>query len=181
MPDIPASEYQKVVAWYAAEKTRAAALSEKLAAEQARSLEQYAQLVEARRLLEGNDMTAIMNAITLVLPWPDSDLSPNHRGNFWTKEKARKQAIKDGGNAVIVSREAGYYELPDRLQMTVTFHPTSRGRYDLDNALAKLKPALDGIFMALGRDDADITRVVLERGNPLKGGSVTVILGEVQA
>ena len=115
--------------------------------------------------------------ITLHLPWPDRKLSPNARGAWQVKEPARKTAREVGAAAVW---EAGRVELPDRLQMTVIFHPPRSGRYDLDNALARLKPYQDGIFAALQRDDSDICRVVLERGKPLKGGSVTVILGEMQ-
>jgi crossover junction endodeoxyribonuclease RusA len=122
-----------------------------------------------------------MSSITLTLPWPSSDLSPNHRGAWQTKEAARKQAIKDGGNSVLEASAAGYYELPDRLQMWVTFHPPRNGRMDLDNHFSRLKPTIDGIFSVLGRDDSDITRVVLERGKPLKGGQVTIILGEMTA
>lgn len=115
--------------------------------------------------------------LTLNLPWPDRKLSPNSRGAWVVKEGPRKTARLLGALAV---REAGAVELPDRIQMWVTFHPPRNGRYDLDNALSKCKSILDGAFAALGRDDADIQRVVLERGKPLKGGAVTVILGEVE-
>ena len=124
-------------------------------------------------------MTTILNSITLRLPWQDKALSPNARGVWQTKNGPRKVAQQQGAASVNEARQAGYYELPDRLQMWVTFHPPRRGRYDLDNALARLKPAIDGIFIALERDDADVCRVVLERGTVVKGGAVTVILGEI--
>jgi crossover junction endodeoxyribonuclease RusA len=121
------------------------------------------------------------NTITLVLPWPDKRLSPNARGAWYVKENPRKTAREIGSIAVVEAQQAGRVFLPERLQMWVTFHPPRRGRYDLDNALSKLKPALDGAFAALGRDDAEVCVIVLERGEVLKGGRVMVIIGEVQA
>ena len=114
-------------------------------------------------------MTTVLNTITLRLPWPDKQLRPNARGDWHVHEKPRKQAIKDGGDAVIEARQAGYYELPDRLQMWVTFHPARNGRYDLDNFHAALKHYLDGAFAALGRDDATVEAGVITQGRQTGG------------
>ncbi len=118
---------------------------------------------------------SLPNTLPLVLPWPDKRLSPNSRGAWYVKEAPRK-AARELGAAVVW--EAGPVALPDRLKMWVTFHPPRRGRFDLDNALSKLKPILDGIFAALGRDDADVQTITLDRRSPVKGGSVIVTIGD---
>lgn len=125
-------------------------------------------------------MTTILNAITLRLPWPASKLSPNSRGAWQTREASRKAARQIGEVSVYQAAEGDYIDLPDRLQMTVTFHPPDSRRRDLDGLHSRLKSYQDGIFAALRLDDSSIDRVVLERGKPLKGGMVTVILGEVE-
>jgi crossover junction endodeoxyribonuclease RusA len=122
-----------------------------------------------------------MSSITLTLPWPSSDLSPNHRGAWQTKEAARHAAITSGIDAVRNAGDAGYYSLPDALQITVTLYPPDRRWYDWDNMAGRLKYFQDGIFRELGRNDHDIRRVVVEWGKPLKGGQVTIILGEMTA
>jgi crossover junction endodeoxyribonuclease RusA len=116
--------------------------------------------------------------ITLNLPWPDKRLSPNARGDWHVKEEPRKSAKEIG---VLLTRDLYAQDvdnLPIDLKMWVTFHPPRNGRYDLDNALSKCKHYLDGVFEGIGRDDSEVSEIVLKRGKPLKGGMITIILGE---
>ena len=67
--------------------------------------------------------------------------------------------------------------------MTYRFHPKknkdgseSKVRLDLDNALKVINDALNGIAYV---DDRQIRRIVLEFGEPIVGGGITVFIEEV--
>lgn len=88
----------------------------------------------------------------VILPWPTSDLSPNARGHWGIKARAKKayrtlcawQAKAQG----LTRMDA------ERLHMKITFVPPNRRARDLDNLLASLKSGLDGLCDVLGVDDS---------------------------
>ena len=88
----------------------------------------------------------------ILLPWPTSDLSPNARGHWAIKARAKKayrtlcawQAKAQG----MTSLNA------ERLHLKITFVPPNRRARDLDNLLASLKSGLDGLCDVLGVDDS---------------------------
>lgn len=90
--------------------------------------------------------------MTIILPWPPSALSPNHRGHWAQLAKAKKayrtecawQAKAQGARRLTA----------DRLAVSFTFYPPSRRRMDLDNAIARLKAGIDGLADVLGVDDS---------------------------
>ena len=62
------------------------------------------------------------------------------------------------------------------LSVAITFFPPDRRHRDLDNMLASLKAALDGIALAVGIDDSRWT-LTLSKGAPIdRSGMVKVTL-----
>jgi Holliday junction resolvase RusA-like endonuclease len=114
-----------------------------------------------------------MTAFTL--PWPDKALSPNARGH-WRKSHKAKQAAKN--QAAWTARAAGVtaWTAEGRIPVAITFRPPDNRRRDMDNAIASMKAALDGIATAL---DADDNRFALSFawGEARKPGEVLVVVG----
>ena len=115
--------------------------------------------------------------ITVELPWPNRILSPNTRGCWQTKLRAKSGA-----------KEAGYWlglQHHGQLQGVdvhawLTFYPPDRRKRDLDNLLASLKPDIDGLCEGIGIDDSQIKRVTVEWGDLLpKEGKVILHIAEL--
>lgn len=108
----------------------------------------------------------------IELPWPSSKLSPNGAHGHW---RVKSGAAKDYKYQCAMMIRAQKVRPVDAVQcVCITFHPPSNRRYDLDNALAKLKQGLDALAEALGVDDAEWQSMVLRRGEKVKGGLVVV-------
>ncbi len=113
---------------------------------------------------------------TYVLPWLPAGVNANH------------QLIRGGKTPylrpeVILWRyEVGFIvqqgeKIPDgRLSVVIDLEPPNKRRRDLDNTL---KPILDSIWLASGRDDADIDQLTVHRRPPIKGGRITVTVEEL--
>ena len=116
--------------------------------------------------------------IIIELPWPDKRLSPNSRCHWREKSKAATEYRSYAFTEVIVKRlrEAlnGYQ------QASYTFHPPDRRKRDIDNCLAMMKAAQDGVCQALNIDDECIKRTILEWGEVVKGGKVVLTLEEME-
>lgn len=104
----------------------------------------------------------------IILPFPDSRLSPNKRADRRWLTGARSIARATGFYAI---KEAGV-TVPDRtpLHLYLTFSPPDNRRRDMDNLLAASKPTIDGMFDALGIDDSNTRMITICRGKPIKGG-----------
>lgn len=104
----------------------------------------------------------------IVLPWPDKTLSPNARLHWSVVAKAKK-AAKQAAWALTLKSGTPY-----RRNIKLTFCAPSQRRYDMDNLLARMKAALDGVAMAWGVDDSTF-RITLERGEVYpKSGRVLI-------
>ena len=124
--------------------------------------------------------------ITIELPWPAKELSPNSR-NRWAKIKATTQARND---AYYITRVvAGPYELkgpyiydavPIGYKAQYIFHPPDRRHRDKDNCLAMMKAYQDGIADALGINDRYFIPEKPEWGEVVKGGKVVLRLEEME-
>jgi crossover junction endodeoxyribonuclease RusA len=117
--------------------------------------------------------------ITIQLDWPDRRLSPNSRGSWQSKLKDKEAAREAGFWRAKEAGEPG--DLSGPLCAWITFCPPSRRRYDLDNAYSSCKSWQDGVCKALGIDDSQIRRVVLEWGEVVKGGAVTIRLDKMES
>lgn len=107
----------------------------------------------------------------LTLPWPNPRLSPNSR-KHWRRVAEVKQAAK---------REAWALALQSRLTapagrptVAMLFYPPDRRRRDLDNCIASMKPALDGIAQAIGVDDSTF-RLQAEMADEIRPGGQVVV------
>ena len=121
-------------------------------------------------------------SVLIDLPWPPASLNPNRaRSLHWS---ARHKAAKEYrwecsilAKAMITSwitrihRFLHPLPLPAPVTATVTFYMPNRRRRDLDNLLAAMKPAWDGLVDAglLADDNADQLTITLkppEYGRP---------------
>ena len=67
----------------------------------------------------------------------------------------------------------------DDMHLTIVFHPPDKKRRDLDNCLASLKSALDGIADALRVDDSGWA-LTITKAAPVPGGRVDVTISPKQ-
>lgn len=112
-----------------------------------------------------------MNSITITLPWPHADLSPNARVHPMALHRARKRAKNEAWGltkALMGPLHIRHGSWRGPVEVAITFHPSANRVFDLDNALARIKGHIDGIALALGIDDGAFTyRLVRgERQNP---------------
>jgi crossover junction endodeoxyribonuclease RusA len=118
--------------------------------------------------------------ITIELPWPDKRLNPNSRPHWAVKAKAAKEANSVGyweaykawdntNNAVYAYSIKAQY----------TLHPPDKRRRDIDNFLSATKNYVDGVFAHLNVDDSCIQQTIVEWGEPVRGGKVTLRLEEM--
>lgn len=121
-----------------------------------------------------------MSTLKFELPWPDSALMPNRKnGRHWTTVHHVKGAALVKGRVLCLKAmaDAGYKPQLGKLSVVLTFCAPDKRRRDLDNLLASMKPAFDGISQALGVDDQHFEPITLKRGDVVKGGCVIVEIG----
>lgn len=111
----------------------------------------------------------------LELPWPPKELSPNDTSH-WAKKARAKKAY---GMAAHFSCFAIGNHRPktQSVKVTLTFCPPNRIRRDLDNMLASMKSALDGISSAIDIDDS-LFQIAIGWGEIVKGGAVIVEIAD---
>lgn len=94
----------------------------------------------------------------VTLSYPDKVLNPNARAHWAAIARAKKAARENASWATISAAGSkanlAPYAAHERLAVAVKFYPADNRRRDMDNALASLKAALDGISDALGLDDS---------------------------
>ena len=94
----------------------------------------------------------------ITLSYPDKVLSPNARAHWAATARAKKKAREAASWATISAAGSkanlAPYAAHERLAVAIAFYPPDNRRRDMDNALASLKAALDGISDALGLDDS---------------------------
>lgn len=115
-----------------------------------------------------------MTHAVIFLPWPDRRLSPNARVHWTALARAKKQSKKW---AFYLTKEAGLGKIEaDSITVKYSFFPPSRRAYDLDNLVASMKAAADGIALAIGVDDSKWNIAVSPRGPVERNGMVKVDL-----
>ena len=115
-------------------------------------------------------------SIIVSLPWPPKATSPNARAHWAAVHRARSRYRADARILAIAAgaRDAGKAPPPHAaLHVTLRVYPPDRRRRDLDNIVASLKSALDGIADALGVDDSRF-RLSIEMSDPVAGGRIDV-------
>jgi crossover junction endodeoxyribonuclease RusA len=118
--------------------------------------------------------------MSVTLGWPSRALSPNARSHWATLARAKKAARREG---YIAARSAGVLAGVSSVCIQVTFIPPDARRRDLDNLIASMKSANDGIADAIGIDDSRWIWAAPVIAKPEKPGRVVVTLtaGEVVA
>lgn len=113
--------------------------------------------------------------MTIKLPWPPQELSPNARVHWATKARVAKKYRAD---CAVLVRLARKLPPPIPVPILVTFYPPSRRKMDRDNLIASFKSAQDGIADAIGIDDSNFLVTYAPMGEPVKGGVVAVRIGQ---
>lgn len=118
--------------------------------------------------------------ISISLPWPHKDLSPNARKHRMAISGLKKRSREEGRLLAISHKNS----IPEdgRLYLRVTACPPDRRKRDRDNVMASLKAHLDGIADGLGVDDSRFVPLLMpDWGEVVKGGLITVeILDSVE-
>ena len=85
----------------------------------------------------------------IILPYPNPALMPNRKhGRHWAS--VQKEKVKARQEAYLLSGSLNY----TGGGLKITFYTPDARKRDLDNLLAAMKPALDGMAQAIGVDDA---------------------------
>ena len=117
--------------------------------------------------------------IEIELPWPDKRLSPNST-NKWAKIKAKEDAKIDAWWCAFESTGARRVQRKGKkFEAHYTFHPPDKRHRDIDNCLAMMKAAQDGVCEYIEINDNQIKRTILEWGEVVKGGKVILKLEEL--
>ena len=112
--------------------------------------------------------------VSITLPWPPSELSPNQR-QHWAKLAGAKKIYRAA--CATQARLQGLDRMAaQRLHLSLIFYPPTRRAYDLDNLLARMKAGLDGLADVLGVDDSRWSLAIQKAGEV--GGYVEVTITE---
>ena len=118
-----------------------------------------------------------MTAVTISLPWPPSELSPNGPHGHWAKRAKAKKAYRNA--CFITTREQRQNCPPGKsFDVLLTFVPPDRRRYDRDNLVARMKSGLDGLAQAWLIDDRLFVRVageIAEARQPARGAAEVLV------
>lgn len=116
--------------------------------------------------------------VSVELPWPPRELSPNARIHYLAKSRVTKAYREQAYWLSMAARGLGESPGDDGpILLAFTFHPPDRRRRDLDTMLSSVKAGIDGIADALGVNDVRF-EYALKRAEPVKNGRVVIVIGE---
>jgi crossover junction endodeoxyribonuclease RusA len=104
--------------------------------------------------------------LTIKLPWPPADLSPNARHGHWG---SRQRAVKAYRHACRLATLEATRCQPARAEPLVAvllFHPPGGMQHDRDNLQGRMKAGLDGVADALQINDRLLVEVRSRVGDP---------------
>lgn len=119
--------------------------------------------------------------LSITLPWPHQDLSPNSRVHWRTVAK-RKKAAKETALWATTYGAKGEWRVGQenaRIKLSLRFAPPSNRHYDLDGLISRFKAYQDGIAQAIGVNDRNFSYGVIEMLPKQKGGLVYVTVEAV--
>lgn len=105
----------------------------------------------------------------IELPFPPPKLSPNSRCHWAQKARAFKSYKSTCAILIGAKRSA----VLGRDSFSITFHPPTAHRYDLDNLVSRWKAGCDALSAVCGVDDSKF-QLTIAKGEPVKGGAVIV-------
>lgn len=114
--------------------------------------------------------------ISVTLPWPPRELSPNFR----TRSTRWIARIKKEYRAKCAEEAWQRGVRPERgLRLDrIIFHPPTANTPDDDNIANRFKAGRDGLADAMGVDDQAFNAATKEIGAVVKGGAVVALLSE---
>jgi crossover junction endodeoxyribonuclease RusA len=125
---------------------------------------------------ERNHMSETM---TIILPWPEQELSPNGRCHW--RVKANFVAAARAGAYALACEQPEYIGHGVPLTVIMQFFPPDKKHRDLDNMIAMMKSSVDGIFTAKGCNDSQIAEIrAIRHDCIIPGGRVTVTVKEAE-
>lgn len=92
------------------------------------------------------------DTLTLILPFPPKELSPNKR-LYWAKVSSVKKAYRADCYWLAKAATHQKFDPNSKLHITLTFYPPDRRHRDDDNMEAAFKAGRDGVAEALGVND----------------------------
>jgi len=109
----------------------------------------------------------------IKLPWPDRKLFPNSR----VQKKYTNDIVQDYRYEAKIAtlqqkNKLNISTYPTSL--TITFFPPDKRHFDADGVLTACKPAIDGIFDALGFDDSVLESITITRAQVVKKGEIVI-------
>ena len=107
--------------------------------------------------------------ITILLPWPPKELSPNGRKHWAEVAKIKGKYKISCGLCLLPYR----HMIKGKLPVSITFCPPDNRRRDLDNMIASFKAGQDEIARVVGIDDY-LFRPAVKVGEPVRHGIVIV-------
>lgn len=110
-------------------------------------------------------------SVEIELDWFNKVLNPNSRAHWRPVAKAKKSQRRD---AYYLAKAAGTPPMQELYQLNIIFHPPCKRPRDLDNCMAAIKGALDGIADAWGVDDKTFRFPNPDFGEVVKGGKVFI-------
>ncbi|MFY1885181.1 endonuclease [Achromobacter xylosoxidans] len=118
--------------------------------------------------------------ITVELPWPPKELSPNYRGHWVpiSKAKSRYRTAARLLARSALSKAEGFSQFR-AVRLAYEFFPPQARAYDRDNLAARMKAATDGIADAIGMNDRGFHFSPAEIREKTKGGKVRVTIEQV--
>ena len=112
-----------------------------------------------------------LQSISVTLPWPPKELSPNARVHHKAKARVAKTYREAAWALTKAAKLTG--QGAGSVALEITFYWPDRRKRDLDNCLASIKSGLDGIADALGINDRQWQDIRI-RVSPDIGGMVKV-------
>jgi len=114
---------------------------------------------------------------SVTLPWPDRTLSPNVR-LAWQARQDAKKAARDGAYALAFDAwdHVGIAWRLGPLAARYELYPPNRRKIDIDNLVAMLKSAQDGVCIALNINDSQIREATYTLLDPVPGGKVVMTI-----
>lgn len=112
----------------------------------------------------------------IILPWLNPKLSPNARAHWSDKARHIKKARHEAYLLTLEQMKGWQRDVAKGASIVpvkVTFHPPDNRRRDLDNMIASMKAAQDGVAQALGVDD-NMFQPTYALGDIIKGGKVVM-------
>lgn len=103
-----------------------------------------------------------MTSLTIELPWPSADLSPNSRVHPMALHRAKKKAKNEAWGltkALMGPLGIAFGTWREPITVQYVFHPAIDRARDDDNFASRMKAARDGIALALGVDDSGFTQM----------------------